>query len=76
MQGCARHPSGVGSTHPKELIVNANARAFFDQHPDEPYWYYSPTLRVPNPRVKPWLFVPRTPWPPTIPVTQSAWERA
>jgi hypothetical protein len=43
--------------------MNDDARAFFVQNPDEPYWYYSATLRVPNPRLKPWLSVPRIPWP-------------
>lgn len=43
--------------------MNEDAKAFFDANPDEPYWYYSPTLRVPNGKLKPWQYVPPMPWP-------------
>lgn len=47
--------------------MNPNAKKFFAEHPTEPYWYYSPTLRVPNPALKPWLNEPRHPWPDDVP---------
>lgn len=43
--------------------MNKDAKQFFQDNPDEPYWYYTPTLRVPNPRLKPWEWTPRVPWP-------------
>lgn len=43
--------------------MNADAKQFFMEHSDEPYWYYSTTLRVPNPGFKPWNNEPRIPWP-------------
>lgn len=42
--------------------MNPEARLFFEENPGERYWYYSANLRVPNPRHKPWLDVPRVPW--------------
>lgn len=42
--------------------MNSDAQKFFEENPDEPYWYYSPTLRVVNTRLKPWL-KPFVPWP-------------
>ncbi|WPH57726.1 hypothetical protein [Mycobacterium phage WXIN] len=45
--------------------MNPDAQEFFSKNPDEPYWYYTPTLRVPNPKLKPWLSVPRMAWPST-----------
>ncbi len=41
--------------------MNENARKYFEENPEEKYWYYSPTLRVPNPKRKPWLR--EVPWP-------------
>lgn len=43
--------------------MNADAKEFFNENPQEPYWYWTSTLRVPNPRLKPWEYRPRTPWP-------------
>ena len=45
--------------------MNPEARKFFAEEPmlpASPYWYYSATIRVPNPAVKPWTFSPRLPW--------------
>ena len=43
--------------------MNRGAVEFFARNPDEPYWYYSGTLRVPNPALKPWAWVEPVPWP-------------
>lgn len=43
--------------------MNEDAKKFFQENPSEPYWYYSDHVRVPNPRLKPWQYVPRIPWP-------------
>lgn len=43
--------------------MNKDAVEFFARNPDETYWYYSPTLRVANPWLKPWRWAERTPWP-------------
>lgn len=42
--------------------VNADAKRFFEQNLTEPYWYYSDTLRVPNPQLKPWELDTPVPW--------------
>ena len=44
-------------------MMNPDARKFFEENPDEPYWYYTPTLRVPNPKLKPWTWDHAVPWP-------------
>lgn len=43
--------------------MNPDAEAYFADNPEEPYWYYSPTLRVPNPALKPWTWDPPVPFP-------------
>lgn len=44
-------------------MSHRDAEEFFVANPNEPYWYYSPTLRVPNPKLNPWTWSPRVPWP-------------
>lgn len=43
--------------------MNPDAKKYFEDNPGEYYWYYSPTIRVPNPRIKPWNFKYPVPWP-------------
>lgn len=45
------------------MTGNPDAAAFFEASPSEPYWYHSPTLRVSNPRLKPWQWTSPVPWP-------------
>lgn len=44
--------------------MHKDAKQYFAENPDEPYWYYpyTPNLRVPNPQLKPWLQDPRPTW--------------
>lgn len=57
-----RMVSHSASTSVGNTVMAEAAKDFFVANPDAEYWYYSPTLRVPNPRFKELWDNPR-PWP-------------
>lgn len=61
----AKHARAMGTRQLKGFLscMNDDAKAHFEANPDEPYWYWTPSLRVPNPRLKPWNWTPRVTWP-------------